>query len=262
MKHLKRIIVLALALVMCISLLPAVTHAASTKTVYVVSGITVTESGTKTSVKPAYNENGLITKINAVYYNEKISDTFKYSGTKVIRHTMKVLTGDHKGQNNSTKYTWKGGKITQRDTSYAGGSKETLKYKYDSKNRVSKEISDFGTTKFTYKNGHVNKATNGQIVYAAKFDSKGNITQWTRKIGKDTIGTYKATLTYGKSGRLTKLKATTKPNPMVQKKFTRTLSFKYKKVTVPASAAKKIADQQWQLINSYCFNNCAVSFAW
>ncbi len=262
MKAFKRTITLALALLLGVTLLPAAvkTEAASTKTVYVVSKITIKEGSTTTASTLSYTDTGLIQKIDTSYKTERIKDTFTYNADNQLKkHVEKILTGDHKGSTPTT-YTYnKNGQRTKKTDKY-DDEKSVTKYTYNSKGQVAASTVEDRTTTYTYhKNGHVKKANNEDIAYTASFDDKGNITKWTRKFDTQKIGYYNATITYTGSGRVSKITKTFKNNPM-QDKQSQTLTFSYTKVKVPAALADTIAEQQWNIINN--LHGGAESFAW
>ena len=266
MKHFKRSVAFVLALIMSVTLLPLVAQAATTKTktVYVITNIAVKENGKtkaingkKAGVTVTYNDNGLIKKIDSAFVYDAGTDTFTYNKNNQMTKKVSKFGDD----SNTTTYTWKNGlktKKTEKSPDYS----QTTKYKYNSKDQISSSNNGHETTKYSYKKGHVIKAVGEEITYTASLDDKGNITKWTRKFNSNKIGYYKATITYNKSGRVSKLVRTFKSNPMMQEKHTQTLTFTYKKMTVPKSVADTIADQQWQLINSNTLHLDAESFAW
>ncbi len=247
-----------LAVTICMACLPAEVHAAAKKkTVYVISGISVKEDGKKTSVKPTYTKDGLLKKIKWVLSDETYTDSFTYGKKGQIKqNTEKILSGSHKGQGATVKYTWKNGRLTQKIEYYAEGDSSTTKYTYDAKGRIASSSNGHEEIIFTYKKGHVVKSEGDKIKYSASLDSKGNVKKWTRTFDGQKIGYYSAKITY-KSGRVKKLTRIFKANPMQEKEQKQTLTFTYKKMRVPKSLADKIADQQWQFIN-----HAADSFAW
>jgi len=255
MKHLKRTMVLFLALIMTITILPAAVQAASKKTVYVVSSVKVEENGKTTAIKLSYNEKGLLTKITSTYADEKTTETFSYNKKyQLTKYVKKVISGEHKGVNETLTYTYNG--KGQRTSKASEDYKET--YKYNTKNQITTAVSERGETNYKYKNGHVKKATGTDpLTYSATFDDHNNIKQWSNKFNTEKIGYGSYTFTYYKNGRAKTLKKTFKPNPMGTEK-TQTLTFTYTKMTVPADQADTIADQQWQFING----DGVVGFAW
>lgn len=258
MKHFKRTMVLILAVLMSISLLPAVAQAASKKTVYVVSSVTIKEGSQTNKITLSYNSNGLLKKFSepATY----TTVTFKYNDkNQLVKKINNTYDGDFKGKQTITYKYNKKGQRTKKIETFGEGDTQTTLYTYTSNNYVKTATGMFGKTTYKYNKGRVIKATSDKIRYAAKYDSKGSIIKWVRYFEKEKIGNYKATITY-KNGRVSKLVRTYKPNPMWDRSHKETLTFTYKKMTVPASLADEIAEQQWHYINSA--NDNAESFAW
>ena len=247
-----------LAAIVCMVCLPAKVHAAAKKeTVYLISGISVKENGKKTSVKPTYTEDGLLEKIKWVFSDETYTNSFTYGKKGQIRqNTEKILSGSHKGQGATVKYTWKNGRLTQKVEYYAEGDSSTTKYTYNAKGRIASSSNGHEKIKHTYKKGHVVKSEGGKIKYSASLDSYGNVKKWIRTFDGQKIGYYNAKITY-ESGRVKKLTRIFKANPMQEKEQEQTLTFTYKKMRVPQSLVEKITAQQWQFIN-----HAADSFAW
>ena len=256
MKSKKGTIVFGLFLIMALTLLPITAQAASTKNVYVVSNVKVKEGSTTTSITLTYNSNGLLKKIETEYADENISESFTYNKKNLLtKYVEKILTGEHKGTTNTRQYKYKSN--GQRKSMSENGG-EAVTYTYNSKNQITKEAGEYGSTKFTYhSNGHVKKTTSDNMTYSASFDKKGNIIKWNRKFKGEKIGYGTINLTYNSAGRVKTLTKTAKANPMAPEKK-RTLTFTYTKMKVPKSLAAAIADQQWQYING----EAAVGFAW
>ena len=258
MKHFKRTIVFILALVMTVTLLPAAVQAASTKTVYVVSGVKVKEGKTTTEITLSYNDNGLLKKIASTYADEKVSETFAYNNKNLLKkYVNKVLTGKHKGTVDTSTYKYYSSGLRKSKTENEG---EPVTYQYNKKNQIISETGEHGSTQYTYnKYGHVRKTASddGNFSYSATFDDNGNITKWARKFQTEKIGYGSYTITYNSAGRVKTIKGTEKANPMAPE-HTRTLTFTYTKMKVSADLADAIAEQQWQFIN----RNSGVAFAW
>ncbi len=259
-RRMKRFItaVSALVLIACLAVLPAGAQAASKKkSVYVISSISVTEGGKKTTIKPTYRTDGLLKKLKREFTDETWNETFTYGKKgRIQKHTEKVLSGSHKGMGTTIEYTWKGGRLTKKVELYSEGDSGTTTYTYDPKGRIASSSNGFEVMKYTYKKGHVVKAEGDHIKYSATLDPKGNVKKWNRKYDGQKIGYDSANITY-KSGSANKVTRTFKANPMQEKEQKQTFQFKYKKISVPKSLANIIADQQWKLTNEP-----ADSFAW
>lgn len=257
----KRIIaaISALAVMAGLAVMPAEAQAASRKkSVYVISSISVTEDGKTTSIKPTYTKDGLFKKIKWNYADASVTDSFTYETKgRIKQYTEEILTGSHKGEGATTMYTWEGSRLTKKTEYYGEGESSTTEYTHNSKGQIISSSHDFeGYVAYAYKKGHVIKSEGGKIKYSAVLDSKGNVKEWTRTFDDQIIGYYNAKITY-KSGRVKKLTRTFKANPMQEREQKQTFKFKYKKKKVSKSLAKKIAEQQWRLIN-----DTADSFAW
>ena len=235
-KKFRRIIDVIVAVLLAFSLtfgygIPS--YAASgTKSIYVISSITVKRTVTSTKktqtykYKYKYNKNGLLKGVNmsttdksdgSVYYSK-----YTYKGKKL--KTAFIQQGD--GAPESYKYTWKSGKITKAVEKYNGGN-----YSY------------------SYKDGKIIKLTNGKLYsinysYDSKkrlissgsnesyeYDSKGNMSQ---KKNYSQITTFKTTK---KSGRITKIKSDARYAQS-------TITIKYKKVKVPSGYKSTVEKQR------------------
>ena len=213
--------------------------ASKKKTIYVISGIT-TKSGDE-SYQFTYNDKGLIKK----EVSGSLTNTFSYDGKKISKE--KQVSGKEK-----TKLSFsydKKGKLTKVVTTEADGKKTTVKYSYKS-GKVS-EIKDGSTGNvwtFTYnKKGLVKKsgikAADGssssiKYWYNSKKDLKKMTTSWV---------TESLSYKYNKYGRK---KVTVKYEYEDKSQNTSEVySYKYKKITVPASYVKAVKAQQKDLAN-------------
>ena len=285
MRKTKRIIGLLLALILSSAILypaPAAQAAAKEK-MYVVSGITIKDGSKTVNVKIKYKK-GFIKKITSPGETQ----TFTYGKKfRLKKYVDNKSSGNFPGKETRT-YTWKKNRI--RKISVQGSAdKNTFNYSYNKKKRVSKvnivsewtedgkKVSASSKETYTYnKRGcytriiHEMKTGNEthKDVNTFQYDKKKNVTQ--RKMtmnGKNFPNSfYKAKISY-KKGRVRKMTTSHLiPMGMDGKPSNLTISFTYKKVSVKKSYADRIAQQQWQLINTSPMlngsSNGVMGFAW
>lgn len=106
---------------------------------------------------------------------------------------------------------------------------------------------------YAYKKGHLVKQTNetgtsGNIVFTYGYDKKGNLKKVTDpRPTSGTYGTTKYTNTYDKKTKMLKKRSEKRGSGAAYA----TTTYKYKKIKVKnAALAKKIAAQQWSIINN------------
>ena len=215
--------------------------AKKTKTVYVISQIT-SKSGSET-YKFTYTKNGLVKKMTT----GGLKVTYKYDKKKVS--SQKQID---EGEKTEVLYSYsKKGRLKKTTQKEADGKKTTTKYKYKSGRLV--EIQDNSTDNvwtLTYnKKGLVKKAvikgkkdstSTIKYSYNSKKDPKKMICSWDV--------TEKISYTYNKHGRKTAtVKYSYKDKSLNSKEV---YTYKYQKISVPASYAKAIKKQQKEMANT------------
>ncbi|MBO4863169.1 MAG: hypothetical protein J5517_02275 [Eubacterium sp.] len=214
--------------------------AASKKTVYVISSITVktTNSYNKKTVKDTYtfkyNKNGLIKKVNMkssdkspenVYYAK-----YTYKGKKIKK--AYIQQGD--GAPTDYKYTWKKGKITKADDK---ANHSYFMYNYEN-GRISEYHSSYGYNVSIVYDEQGRLIRNGKSVY--EYDGNGFIAQ-----SKE----YSSTITFDntvKGGRVTKIKMKSNYN-------SGTITIKYKKIKVSSGYNKLVEKQRNYMLLTHCY---------
>jgi len=248
----KRALLLPLALIIAamlvtslglIGMTPDTAYAASKTKVWVVSKVKVSvpksmqsDSNWSSTYKYSYNKSGLITsfKDNAKSY---YAGTNKYTYDKKNRITGSSFKNSSGDQSWSTKYVLdKKGRVQK-----AKGSK--IAYKYNSKNQLVKYTNkyDASTIKYLYdkKNrlSHV-KEPQGWVTDTYFIYDENNQIQEIQSVADGETESIKLTNTY-KNGRL--VKQVIRDNNGTKIK---TLSFTYKKISVPKSLVKRVRSQQ------------------
>ena len=242
------VVVLVLALTMNLG----VGFAATKKSIYVVSSMTVktTTSGYSNTEKITfkYTKNGLLKSYEGDNYT---SGSFKYDGKKL--KSSEIVRGD--GVPSKCKYTWKNGKLTKsRDSN----NYTTVKYKYNKKGLITKltATSDYSTNPvyemtYTYnKKKHVTKEHIGVTDYKYTYNSKGRLTKYTQG---STVYTFKNTV---KNSRVTKIVKKIKGNS----DYKVTITIKYKKLSVPSTYVKLIKKQRNYVLMDQGYNVRAYNF--
>ena len=233
------LIVLVAALMLNVSTAFA---ASSTKTVYVISSMSIKDSSGNYSEKISfkYNDNGLLKSYKGNAYDK---GTFKYSGKKL--KSADIQTGD--GAPTTYKYTWKDGKITK---AYDSTNYITTKFKYNSKGQITKitATGDYSTStlfEMTYKydsKKRIKSEAIGVTEYKYKYNSKGRLTSFkTVSSNYTTEYKYKNTV---KNGRVTKIvrSLSTAPDNKL------TVTVKYKAIKVPSANKTLVKKQQNQIL--------------
>ena len=241
----RRIIALAVIMVMIALTFGAgacFAASSSTKTIYVISSMTVKNSSSnyEETIKFKYNDNGLLKSYKGNDYHK---GTFKYSGKKL--KSADIQTGD--GAPCTYKYTWKDSRITK---AYDSTNYITTKFKYNKKDLITKitATGDYSTStlfemayKFDSKKRIKSEAI-GVTEYKYKYNSKGCLTSFkTVSSNYTTEYKYKNTV---KNGRITKIVRSLSSFP--ENKLTVTV--KYKKIKVPSSYKTLVKKQQNQIL--------------
>ena len=224
---------------------PGRVMAAGQKTVYVLTSVSLSTGQTTTlsynkngllskasipsgswgvpnkQLKASYDKNGFLKKAILSDYNRKFTHTFSYQSGKPAKHTVITKYDSGTKETSVMTYKFKGKTFTSTVKDAKTGEKEaTVTGKTNSKNRLlSLSVKNTGEPAEKVK---------------FKYDTKG----FLKSAAYDTY-----TITYTntvKSGRLVK---------MTEDKST-VYSFKYKKVTVPASYVPKVKAQQNYIISN------------
>ena len=242
MKQVKRIVGIFFAVLLVFGLaaaIPQQTFAAATKTVYVMTQSTTTNNiySSTTTAKYSYNSDGLL----------------KAAGTTKYTYSSKNLITKETNGSAVDNYSYKSGKLTKSVNSYG----EKTVYKYNSSGQLKTVKRQYGSemqTTYTYnKNGQVSsitsETTNPDSSYFStkysgiKYDSQGIITGYKTSLLNEE---YRYKITY-KNNRLVKKVEQKKQNG---KWITvSTTTYKYKKLQVSSSLAKKINAQQKCILN-------------
>ena len=226
------VVILVLALTMNLG----TGFAATKKTVYVISSMTVrtTSPGYSSSetIKFKYTTKGLLKSYSSGDYNY---GKFTYDGKKL--KTSEVQRGD--GVPEKNKYTWKNGKITK---AYDSNNYNTIKYTYNKKGFITKvkAESKYSTSPlyeltFKYnKKKHLSKELIGVSEYKYTYNSKGRLTKYNMN---GTVYTFSNTV---KNGRVTKIVKKLKGNST----YKVTVTITYKKMSVPSTYVTLIKKQR------------------
>lgn len=233
--------ILLIFLVAALMLNVSTASAASTKSVYVISTMsfkTVSDNGNVYTDKITfkYNKNGLLSSYKAEKYQY---GTFKYKGKQL--KSSEVQTGD--GVPEKCTYTWKNGKLVSAHDTNNGIIRD---FKYNKKGKISNLVatSDYSGNMvyemdFKYNSSkRLTKQLIGKSAYVYKYNTKGRLIKF------DNIGAvykFKNTL---KSGRVSKIVETLSSLP----KYKRTITIKYKKITVPSGYVTLIKRQKNYLL--------------
>lgn len=161
----------------------------------------------------------------------------------------------------SYEYTYKGTKITKA-MSVSGDNKTVFRYTYDKKGYLATQtpggITD--VAKFKWKNGRCVETADGQFSYdkngwicKADYSKMGSTTSWVNTFDKygyiismssKSGGVFDHANSY-KNGRLVRQAELDQSGEEYPGAYT----YKYKKITVPASVVKKVKSQQDWLTN-------------
>lgn len=245
------------------TLLPAQpVKAAKTKTVYMVKSIKGTSDyGGRESYTYSYNEDGLTAKCKTV------SGTIRYTYKNGL--LVKMKDTPKKGivglSTSTTVYTYdKKNRIRQSVTTEVDEDKtttSTIDYYYNKKSQLKKQVMTEGKEEVisTYRynsKGQIsrffveNKAAAVSLQTVYKYDDKGNLIKSTSTYdAADTSvkSSRKYTLTYKKSGRLTK-KVMVSSTPGYPSSST-TYTVTYEKVKVPKANLERVQQEQWKILN-------------
>ena len=251
----KRLLVITVALlVMALTLNVSSGFAATKKSVYVISSMTVKNiSGSYTSsntTKYTYNKNGLLKK----YSNNSDTGKYTYNGKKL--KTAYLAIGD--GVPSDYKYTWKSGKIKKAKDSQ---NYITLKYKYNKSGKISKitGVNDYNgsiSSETTYKydsKKRLKSSLIGVTKTTYKYNSKGALSKTVQSSSNYTT-TYNYKTTF-KNGRITKIVKTLKGMDSYKVKVT----IKYKKIKVPSNYLSLVKKQRKQIIMDH---GCQLSLSY
>ena len=227
----KKLLTFALLMAMRLSFAAptAQVKAAGKKTVWVLDS-RLSEYG---NYKYTYNKNGLLVKNTCSESNGDLpSYEYTYKGTKITKAVS--ITGENKTEARYT-YEKKGYLATQTP----GGMTDVTKFKW--KNGRCVETTD---SLFSYdKNGWIRKADSKAVSTSAwvhTFDKYGSIISMSSKSG----GVFDHANSY-KNGRLVRQAELDESGEEYPGAYT----YKYKKITVPASVVKKVKSQQDWLTN-------------
>ena len=197
--------------------------------------------------KYTYNKKGLLKQEKQTRKSAADKDTtattYKYSGLALKSAAVKW------NGKTITKITYKAngkGWVTQEKYKGESGT-STYTCKYNKKGLITKRAGEYNTMTYTYDSKGRLKSLKevfkpqGKYTMKFKYDKKGNF----KKELTDGSVSVKYANTY-KKGRLVKRVATV-PNNEFDSKYT--VTYTYKKVSVPQSAATMVKGQQQALIN-------------
>jgi hypothetical protein len=213
-------------------------------TVYVIESATYSNSYSSSTQQFKYNPSGLVKQAIA---QDSWGGTVTYDVSYKNGNISKIKKTDANGYTSDTIYNYsftnKKGKITQVVMSYDGG-KNTTKYTYKNGKVATKtSISDTSSKlNYKYEKGKLKKivsASSSTVMSQYGYDKKGNVNTI-----REGLIDYKSSLTY-KNGKLEK-RVTTQSNNST----TSTITYKYKKLSLSKSAAKKAKAQQFSLRNN------------
>lgn len=259
-RNLQRGCGLLLSLCLCAGFLfPSVTAEAAEKKVSVYVMTTHKEKdnyGMTSDYSFTYDKNGLVKTCDA-----KLSTyVYTYSGKKLKKVVDTPNEGYDALEKETTTYTYDKKDRVKKSVSKSKSTTTTTTFSYDSKSRVKKEIMKIkssGTTKtyiatYTYnKKGLPTKLTvkdgSGKVAMVTKYtyDKKGNPTKEVFDYGTMT-STLTNKYTY-KSGRVTKVVATTEYSEAGYPKGENKKTYTYKKIKVPKSYQATIEEQQQKI---------------
>lgn len=198
--------------------------------------------------KYTYNKKGLLVKDTCVKSNGGTpSYEYVYSGTKMTK-SISILDGE---KNSETQYTYnKKGYLTKSKTTipnYTDDSDSVTKYQWKSGRCVKAS-----RTTFSYdKNGWITKIDSGTgSAWIMTYDKNGYVLSDGPE-GGDMEG---KTNTY-KNGRLVRQAALDQNGEEYPGAYT----YKYKKITVPASVAEKVKGQQEWLTDKGSFHSLSLA---
>ena len=250
--HRNLMVLCLMAGLMILAAVPA--GAASKKTVYVISKLTLKYDGQSHSNSQnfSYNSNGLVTGYKGSIEIAKIPNTSSAKGTFFYsekNNTSRTELRAESGLTSYYTYTWKKGKVKTGSSVLTGGmfshtyasnkkkkvtsvkttggySNQSLLFGYDSKGRLSS----------------ISKDTKTNAIYTISYDKKG----YPKKIA-GAPGYYSMTLanTY-KNKQLSKITGTPDNGGLGW-----TCSVKLKKMSVPSDYAAVITGQQRQILLTY-----------
>lgn len=232
-------------------------QAAKTKSVYVVKTNKSTDNyGGSSSYKYTYNSKGFLKKCKTSLSTYK----YTYCGEKIVKVTDVPKKGYDSLSKEVTERTYNNKGLLKKEVIESKEETTTLTYKYNSKNqRTSYTIKvkrDGKTSKSTVKisynaKGQMKKISSGGFSISYEYDKYGmstkETTKWKNEDGTagEMVNEYENQY---KKGRLIKRIERRKSGDADFLDYENITTYTYKKIKVPKKYAKKVKEQQKDII--------------
>ena len=232
-------------------------QAAKTKSVYVVKTNKSTDNyGGSSSYKYTYNSKGFLKKCKT----SLSTFTYKYSDLKIVKVTDVPKKGYESLSKEVTKNTYNSKGLLKKSVVTSKEGKTTTTYKYDSKKRLTSTTSKTKRGGKTYESkvkisynakGQMKKISSGGFSISYEYDKYGmstkETTKWKNEDGTagEMVNEYENQY---KKGRLIKRIERRKSGDADFLDYENITTYTYKKIKVPKKYAKKVKEQQKDII--------------